>query len=248
MFARVSPQQKQQIVETLKNSGHLVAVTGDGVNDAPALKMANIGVAMGYGTDVAKETASIIITDNNFASIIAGIEKGRYTYSNLRKIIYPLISTGAAEILLVALALLFGMPIASLPIQLRWLNLVTNGIQDVSLAFEKGERKLMTQPPRNPNESIFNPQKIGQTLLAAAVMTFVTFGLWFHLLNKPPLQSRLIYTSVSKNRVKTHAAFLDSPKFCNLAGLIPDQSLTWTAQTYHLVSLQGFLTAARETI
>jgi len=184
VFARVSPQQKQLIVETLKQTGNFVAVTGDGVNDAPALKTANIGVAMGYGTDIAKETASIIIADNNFASIAAGIEEGRFTYSNLRKIIYLLISTGAAEILLVALALVFAMPIPFLPIQLLWLNLVTNGIQDVSLAFEKGEANLMHQPPRHPSESVFNTSMIRQTLTAAATMTVLTFGLWYYLLNQ----------------------------------------------------------------
>jgi len=183
VFARVSPQQKQQIVETLKQSENFVAVTGDGVNDAPALKTANIGVAMGYGTDVAKETASIIITDNNFASIVAGIEEGRNTYSNLRKIIYLLISTGAAEILMVAMSLIFGLPIPFLPVQLLWLNLVTNGIQDVSLAFEKGETDLMKHPPRKPSESVFDQLMVRQTLVASGTMTLVTFGLWYHLLN-----------------------------------------------------------------
>lgn len=183
VFARVSPQQKQQIVETLQESGHFVAVTGDGVNDAPALKTAHIGIAMGYGTDVAKETASMIITDNNFASIVAGIEEGRNTYSNLRKIIYLAISTGAAEIMLVALALIFSQPIPFLPVQLLWLNLVTNGIQDVALAFEAGEPGPMQQSPRKPSEGVFNPLMIRQNLLAGGVMTLLTFGLWYHLLN-----------------------------------------------------------------
>ena len=183
VFSRVSPQQKQIIVQSLRDSGHFIAVTGDGVNDAPALKTANIGVAMGYGTDVAKDTSSIIISDNNFASIKAGIEEGRYSYSNLRKIIYLLISTGAAELITIGLALAFMLPLPFLPVQLLWLNLVTNGIQDVALAFEKGEKKVMRMPPRKPEESIFDPLMIRQTLVSATVISLLAFGLWYHLLN-----------------------------------------------------------------
>ncbi len=183
VFSRVSPQQKQQIVMSLKAAGHFIAVTGDGVNDAPALKSANIGIAMGYGTDVAKETASIIISDNNFASIAAGIEEGRYTYSNLRKIIYMLISTGAAEILMIALALVFQLPLPFLPVQLLWLNLVTNGIQDKALAFEAGEKEVMQLPPRDPKESVFNGLMIKQVVVASVTIALLTFGLWYHLLN-----------------------------------------------------------------
>lgn len=183
VFSRVSPQQKQIIVQSLRDAGHFIAVTGDGVNDAPALKTANIGVAMGYGTDVAKDTSSIIISDNNFASIKAGIEEGRFTYSNLRKIIYLLISTGAAELLTIGLALAFMLPLPFLPVQLLWLNLVTNGIQDVALAFEAGEKRVMRSPPRKPEESIFDPLMIRQTLVSATVISLLAFGLWYHLLN-----------------------------------------------------------------
>lgn len=182
VFSRVSPQQKQQIVQALRDTGHFIAVTGDGVNDAPALKTANIGVAMGYGTDVAKDTSSIIISDNNFASNKAGIEEGRFTYSNLRKIIYLLISTGAAELLTIGLALAFMLPLPFLPVQLLWLNLVTNGIQDVALAFEAGEKKVMHMSPRKPDESIFDPLMIKQTLISATVIALLSFGLWYHLL------------------------------------------------------------------
>jgi magnesium-transporting ATPase (P-type) len=183
VFARVSPLQKQQIVAAVKARGNFVAVTGDGVNDAPALKSADIGVAMGYGSDVAKEASSIIITDNNFASLAAGIEEGRYTYGNLRKIIYLLISTGAAEIMMVFLALVLGMPLPFLPVQLLWLNLVTNGLQDVALAFEKGEKYLLQEPPRDHKHGIFDRQMIIQTLVSGSLMMLITFGLWYHLLN-----------------------------------------------------------------
>ncbi|MEX2595081.1 MAG: HAD-IC family P-type ATPase [Anditalea sp.] len=183
VFSRVSPQQKYQIVEGFRSLGHFIAVTGDGVNDAPALKSANIGIAMGYGTDVAKDTASIIVSDNNFASIAAGVEEGRSTYSNLRKIIYLLISTGAAELLMIALSLVFQLPLPFLPVQLLWLNLVTNGIQDVALAFEPGDASEMAHPPRKPSETVFDKLMIKQTLLSAVTISLVTFGLWYHLLS-----------------------------------------------------------------
>ena len=138
VFARIAPLQKLQIEESLIKAGHFVAVTGDGVNDAPALRRANIGVAMGSGTDVAKDTGEMIITDDNFASIVGGIEEGRFAYANVRKVIYLLISTGMAEIILFSLAIFTGLPIPLLAVQLLWLNLVTNGIQDVALAFEGG--------------------------------------------------------------------------------------------------------------
>jgi calcium-translocating P-type ATPase len=181
VFARVSPMQKMQIVETLTALGHYVAVTGDGVNDAPALKRAAIGVAMGSGTDVTKETASIIVTDDNFASIEAGVEEGRFAYDNIRKVTYLLISMGTAEVLLFMMALLTGLPLPLLPVQLLWLNLVTNGIQDVALAFEGGEPGTMNRPPRNPKEGIFNRLMIEQTLTAGATTAIVAFANFYFL-------------------------------------------------------------------
>ena len=155
VFARVTPVQKMQIVDALVRRGHFVAVTGDGVNDAPALRRANIGVAMGSGTDVAKDTSSMIVTDDTFSSIVAGVEEGRVAYDNIRKVTLLLISTGLSEVILFILALLVGLPIPLLAVQLLWLNLVTNGIQGVALAFEAGEPGVMYRKPREP-EGIFN--------------------------------------------------------------------------------------------
>ncbi len=177
VFARVSPAQKLEIVNAARDAGHFVAVTGDGVNDAPALRAANIGVAMGLsGTDVAREAAELVVSDDNFASIVAGVEEGRVAYDNIRKVIYLLISTGAAEVVLVALSLAFGLPLPLLPVQLLWLNLVTNGLQDVALAFEPRERDVLARHPRPPDERIFNRLMIERTLLGAVTMGLVGFA------------------------------------------------------------------------
>ncbi|MCQ8894669.1 MAG: HAD-IC family P-type ATPase [Methanolinea sp.] len=178
VFARVTPVQKMEIVDTLVQRGHFVAVTGDGVNDAPALRRANIGVAMGSGTDVAKDTAAMIVTDDNFSSIIAGVEEGRFAYDNIRKVTYLLISTGLSEVVLFILALLAGLPIPLLAVQLLWLNLVTNGIQGVALAFEAGEKDTMKRKPRPPREGIFNGLMVRETVLSGltiGVVAFITF-------------------------------------------------------------------------
>jgi magnesium-transporting ATPase (P-type) len=183
VFARVAPRQKLQIVEAARKAGHFVAVTGDGVNDAPALRVANIGVAMGKnGTDVAREAAELVISDDNFSTIVGGIEEGRVAYDNIRKVIYLLVSTGAAELVLMALAIVTGTPyLPLLPVQILWLNLVTNGIQDVALAFEPNEGGVLERKPRSPRERIFNRLMIERTVLAALAMGlvgFVTFR-WF---------------------------------------------------------------------
>jgi magnesium-transporting ATPase (P-type) len=183
VFARVTPDQKFQIVDALQKNGHYVAVTGDGVNDAPALRRANIGVAMGSGSDVAKDTASIIITDDNFTSIVAGIEEGRFAYDNIRKVTYLLISTGFAEVILFTLSLMFGLPLPLLAVQLLWLNLVTNGIQDVALAFEAGERDAMKRKPRPPEEGIFNRLMVKVTLVSATAIGLIAFTTWSWLLS-----------------------------------------------------------------
>lgn len=181
VFARISPIQKLEIVDVLIRRGEFVAVTGDGVNDAPALRRANIGVAMGSGTDVAKEVGSMIVADDNFASIVAGVEEGRFAYDNVRKVIYLLISTGAAEVLMFIAAILAGLPIPLLAVQLLWLNLVTNGIQDIALAFEGGEPGAMKRTPRRPDETIFNSQMVWQTVFSGLTMGALALGFWYWL-------------------------------------------------------------------
>lgn len=184
VFARVEPSQKLDIVHSLQRNGHFVAVSGDGANDAPALKAAQVGVAMGKsGTDVARETAEIIITDDNFNSIVSGIEEGRIAYANVRKVIFLLISTGAAELVLFTLALFTGLPLPLLAVQLLWLNLVTNGIQHVALAFEPGEGDELLQKPRAPSERIINRIMIERVIASALVIGIVAFAVFKTLLD-----------------------------------------------------------------
>jgi calcium-translocating P-type ATPase len=183
VFARVSPEQKQLIVKTFQDLGHFVAVTGDGVNDAPALKSANIGISMGKsGTDVARESSDLILTDDSFGSIINGVEEGRVAYDNIRKVIYLLISTGFAEIVLIVLSMLFFLPIPLLPVQLLWLNLVTNGIQDVALGLEKAEPEVLKRKPRAPKELIFNKIMISRVVVGGLYMGVSAFALFYTLL------------------------------------------------------------------
>ena len=154
---RVSPAHKTMIVDAFKARGHIVAMTGDGVNDAPALKRANIGIAMGIsGTDVSKEAADMVLTDDNFASIVSAIEQGRIIYSNIRKFVFFLLACNVGEILIVFGAMLLGMPIPLKPIQLLWLNLVSDGAPALALGMEKGEPDTMKQPPRPPKEPVIN--------------------------------------------------------------------------------------------
>lgn len=184
VFARVSPEQKQLIVKTFQELGHFVAVTGDGVNDAPALKFANIGISMGKsGTDVARESSDLILTDDSFSSIINGIEEGRVAYDNIRKVVHLLISTGFAEIVLILLSILFALPIPLLPVQLLWLNLVTNGIQDVALGLEKAEPGVLKRKARDPKEPIFNRVMISRVVVGGFYMGVAAFALFYMLLS-----------------------------------------------------------------
>lgn len=189
VFARVSPTQKLDIVNQLKGAGHFVAVTGDGINDAPALRQANIGVAMGSGTDVAKDVASIIVSDDNFSTIVEGIKEGRFAYNNIRKVIFFLIATAIAELVLLIGSIVGDLPLPLTAVQLLWLNVITSGIQDMALPFEAGDPSEIDHPPRDPKEPLFNRQMLEQTALAGLVMGLLSFGLWLWLLGPAHMEA-----------------------------------------------------------
>ena len=184
VFSRVTPMDKLDIVNSLKRMGEFVAVTGDGVNDAPAIKSANIGIAMGSGTDVAKETASMIITNDNFTSIVSGIREGRVAYANIRKITLFLISCGLAEVAFFVLSILFGYDIPLVAIQLLWLNMVTDGLQDISLSLETAEDNIMLEKPRDTKESLFTKDLTREVVILGITITLIVFGTWMYLMKK----------------------------------------------------------------
>ena len=177
VFARVSPNHKLRIVRSLKKCGNVVAMTGDGVNDAPAVKEADIGVSMGLtGTDVTKEASSIILLDDNFASMIAAIEEGRVIYRNIRKFIRYLISCNIGEVLTMFAGMLMGMPVVLLPIQILWVNLVTDGLPAIALGLEPPDDDVMDQKPRGVTDSVFSDGLLGMMLFRGCIIGISTLG------------------------------------------------------------------------
>ncbi len=194
-FARVSPQHKTKIVDAFKHRGHVVAMTGDGVNDAPALKRANIGIAMGItGTDVTKETADMVLTDDNFASIVSAIEEGRVIYSNIRKFVFYLISCNLGEILIVFVSMLAGLPLPLLPIQLLWLNLVTDGAPALALGLEKGDPDIMKRSPRPTREPVINKDMMVGIIAIPIADMIAVLGAFVMMLSRYPGDLRTAQT------------------------------------------------------
>ncbi len=193
IFARVTPKMKMKIIQALQEQGEVVAMTGDGVNDAPALKKADIGVAMGIiGTDVARESSEIVLTDDNFASIINAVEEGRIVFQNVRQTSFFLITTNVAEDITIVSSIAMGFPLPMLPIQLLYLNLVTDTLPGVALAMEPGHNDVLNQPPRNKKERILNKELIGFLCLMAGLMVLGTIPLFIHFLPQGLEKARTI--------------------------------------------------------
>ncbi len=197
VYARVTPEHKLKIVEALQRRGHIVAMTGDGVNDAPALKKSDIGVAMGItGTDVAKEAADMVLLDDNFASIVAAVEEGRIIYDNVRKFLKYILATNTGEIFLMVAAPLAGMPLPLLPLQILWLNLVTDGLPALALGVEPAEKNVMSRPPHHPEESVF-ARGLGWHVVWVGILMGVLclgVGYWYWSAGKEQWQTVLFTT------------------------------------------------------
>lgn len=181
VFARVSPEHKLKIVKALQNKGHIVAMTGDGVNDAPAIKTADIGIAMGItGTDVAKEASSLILVDDNFATIKSAIKEGRNIYENIRKFIRYLLASNVGEILVMFFAMLIGLPLPMIPIQILFVNLVTDGLPAMALGLDEAEDDVMKQKPRSPNEGVF-ARGLGWKIISRGILIGITTLIAFYI-------------------------------------------------------------------
>ncbi|NIK75730.1 Ca2+-transporting ATPase [Paenibacillus castaneae] len=194
VYARVSPEHKLRIVKALQRRGHVVAMTGDGVNDAPAIKASDIGIAMGItGTDVSKEASALVLSDDNFSTIVAAIEEGRGIYENIRKFIRYLLASNVGEILVMFLAMMAGLPLPLVPIQILWVNLVTDGLPAMALGVDQAEKDLMQHKPRNAKESIFS-RRLGWKIISRGILIGVcTLGaFWITLRNGPDTASHLL--------------------------------------------------------
>lgn len=229
VYARVSPQHKVRIVDAFKANNEVVAMTGDGVNDAPSIKRADIGIAMGItGTDVAKETADMVLTDDNYASIVAAVEQGRVIYSNIRKFVYFLISCNMAEIATIFLATMAGFKSPLSAIQLLWLNLVTDGAPALALGVEKGDPDLMRRPPRDPEEPILNHYMRRGIAIQTLAITAVTLGAyWIGLQNYPSMAATMAFVTLSFSEL-LRAFTARSERYPILSlGLFNNRTMNW---------------------
>lgn len=227
VYARVSPENKLEIVNALQKHGQIVAMTGDGVNDAPALKKADIGVAMGItGTDVSKEAADMVLLDDNFATIVAAVQEGRVIYDNIRKFIKYTLSSNVGEIWVMLLAPFLGMPLALLPLQILWINLVTDGLPGLALGVEKGERNTMRRPPYPPDENVF-ARGIGRDILIIGLlMGLVSLGVgFFYWKQGREIWQTMVFTTLTLSEMGYVMAIRSNRDSLFTIGLLSNKSL-----------------------
>lgn len=227
VYARVSPEHKLRIVQALQDKGHIVSMTGDGVNDAPALKKADIGVAMGItGTDVSKEASDMVLMDDNFATIVAAVEEGRIIYDNIRKFIKYTMTSNSGEIWTMLVAPFLGMPLPLLPLQILWVNLVTDGLPGLALTVEPAERDIMQRSPYHPKENIFGRGMGRHILWVGLLMGLVSLamGLWFWNAGNPAWQT-MVFTTLTLSQMGHAMAIRSGKESLFTSGLLSNKPL-----------------------
>jgi len=227
VYARVSPEHKLAIVEALQEKGHIVAMTGDGVNDAPALRRADIGVAMGVtGTDVSKEAADMVLTDDNFATIVAAVEQGRVIYDNIRKFIKYLLTSNSAEILVMLVGPFVGLGLPLLPLQILWINLVTDGLPALALSAEPAEQGIMRRPPHPPDEGVFARGLGRHVVWVGALMALVSLatGLWYSQ-TAPEIWQTMVFTTLTLSQLSHVMAIRSGDESLFKVGLLSNKPL-----------------------
>jgi P-type Ca2+ transporter type 2C len=244
VYARVSPENKLSIIEALQEKGHIVAMTGDGVNDAPALKKADIGVAMGVtGTDVSKEAADMVLTDDNFATIVAAVEQGRVIYDNIRKFIKYLLTSNSGEILVMLMGPFVGLGLPLVPLQILWINLVTDGLPALAVSAEPAERGTMRRPPRPPGESVF-ARGLGRHILWVGVlMALVSLatGLWYSQI-EPEIWQTMLFTTLTLSQLAHVMAIRSGDESLFSVGLLSNKPLLWAVAITFVLQLVAIYT------
>lgn len=250
MYSRVSPEQKLKIVKGLQGRGHFISMTGDGVNDAPSLKAADIGVAMGInGTDVSKESSDMILLDDNFATIVNAVREGRRIYDNIRKFVKYIMTCNGAEIWTIFMAPLIGLPMPLMPIHILWINLVTDGLPGLALASEKAEKNVMNRPPRPSGESLF-AQGIGIHIIWVGIlMASITLGIQAWAINQDNEKwQTMVFTVLSLAQLAHVLAIRSEKQFLFSQGLFSNLPLLGAVVLTFFLQLAVIYLPAANTI